>query len=82
MRYSQSEKMEVIRIVEDSGLGVKPTLRELGINRSTFYEWYRRYLQEGYDGLAPRKPAARRFWNAIPSWEREKVSVNPVYIAS
>ncbi len=73
MRYSQSEKMEVIRIVEGSGLGVKRTLQELGINRSTFYEWYRRYLEEGYDGLAPRKPAIRRFWNAIPSWEREKV---------
>jgi putative transposase len=73
MRYSQSEKMEVIRIVESSGLGVKGTLRELGINRSTFYEWYRRYLDEGYDGLAARKPALRRFWNAIPSWERAKV---------
>jgi transposase InsO family protein len=73
MRYSQSEKMEVIRIVESSDLGVKRTLRELGINRSTFYEWYRRYQAEGYDGLAPRKPAMRRFWNAIPSWEREKV---------
>ena len=73
MRYSQSEKMEVIRIVEDSGLGVKGTLRELGINRSTFYEWYRRYLDEGYDGLAARKAARRRFWNAIPCWERDKV---------
>lgn len=73
MRYSQSEKMEVIRIVDCSDLGVKRTLRELGINRSTFYEWYRRYQEEGYDGLAPRKPAVRRFWNAIPSWEREKV---------
>ena len=73
MRYSQSEKMEVIRIVEASDLGVKRTLEELDINRSTFYEWYRRYRDEGYDGLAARKPALRRFWNAIPSWEREKV---------
>jgi putative transposase len=73
MRYSQSEKMEVIRIVEGSDLGVKRTLEELDINRSTFYEWYRRYQDEGYDGLAPRKPAVRRFWNAIPPREREKV---------
>lgn len=73
MRYSQSEKMEVIRIVEGSPLGVKPTLRELGINRSTFYTWYRRYREEGYDGLAPKACKKRRFWNAIPPWEREKV---------
>jgi transposase InsO family protein len=73
MRYSQSEKMEVIRIVETSDLGVKRTLEELDINRSTFYEWYRRYQDEGYEGLAARKPAERRFWNAIPARERAKV---------
>lgn len=65
--------MEVIRIVEDSPLGVKPMLRELGINRSTFYTWYRRYQEEGYAGLARRVCTTRRFWNAIPPWEREKV---------
>jgi hypothetical protein len=43
MRHSQSEKLEIIRVVEDSSLGVKGTLRELDINRSTFYEWYRRW---------------------------------------
>jgi putative transposase len=73
MRYSQSEKMEVIRIVEASSLGVKPTLDELGINHSTFYNWYRRYEEGGYDGLASRKAASRRFWNAIPPRERQKV---------
>jgi putative transposase len=73
MRYSQAEKMEVIRIVEASGLGVKRTLDELGINHSTFYNWYRRYEEAGYDGLAPRKASHRRFWNAIPPREREKV---------
>jgi len=73
MRYSQAEKMEIIRIVEASELGVKRTLEELGINRSTFYAWYRRYLEEGYDGLSSRSHAPCRFWNAIPPWERQKV---------
>jgi putative transposase len=73
MRYGQTEKMEIIRIVEASELGVKRTLEELGINRSTFYQWYHRYLEGGYDGLAPRSRTPRRFWNAIPPWEREKV---------
>jgi len=36
MRYSQSEKMAIIRVVENSSLGVKRTLSELDINRSTF----------------------------------------------
>jgi hypothetical protein len=35
MRYSQSEKMEVIRLVESSPLSIKQTLYELNINHST-----------------------------------------------
>jgi hypothetical protein len=42
MRHNQTEKMEIIRVVESSPLGVKRTLRELELNRSTFYDWYRR----------------------------------------
>lgn len=37
MRYSSSEKLEIIRIVEDSELSVRQTLQEIGIHRSTFY---------------------------------------------
>ena len=73
MRYSQAEKMEVIRIVEGSELGVKRTLQELDINRSTFYRWYRRYRERGYEGLAPGNHSPKRFWNAIPPWERDRV---------
>jgi len=40
MRYSQAEKLEIIRLVEGSPLSVKQTLEELNINRSTFYTWY------------------------------------------
>ena len=56
MRYSQSEKMETIRLVEDSKLSVKQTLSELGVAKSTFYRWSRRYEKEGYAGLANRPP--------------------------
>lgn len=66
MRRSASEKMEIIRIVEGSELGVKRTLQELGISRSTFYEWYRRYLESGYDGLKPKVSQRKLFWNKIP----------------
>ena len=40
MRFSQTEKMEIIQIVQDSELGVNRTLKELGIHKSTFYQWY------------------------------------------
>jgi len=73
MRHSQSEKMEIIRIVENSKIGVKRTLDELSINRSTFYEWYRRYKEYGYDGLENRSHCPKQFWNAIPPWEAERV---------
>lgn len=60
-------------MVEQSSLSAKTTLRELGINRSTFYEWYKRYLRNGFDGLA--NPAYRRTsaWNQLPPIEKERV---------
>jgi len=54
MRFSQDEKMEIIRIVEESELGVNRTLKELGIHKSTFYQWYGKYQQSGYAGLTPQ----------------------------
>ena len=73
MRHSQAEKMHVIRLVEESELPVKQTLAELGVPRSTFYAWYRRYQAAGYEGLANRRPRARQFWNRIPDSVREQV---------
>jgi len=73
MRRSASEKMEIIRIVQDSELGVKQTLEELGISRSTFYVWYKNYLENGYDGLKPKSPNRKSFWNKIPEKEKKKV---------
>ncbi len=73
MRRSASEKIEIIRIVEESEFGVKRTLEELGINRSTFYEWYRDYLEHGFDGLKPKVANRKSFWNKIPDEERNKV---------
>jgi transposase InsO family protein len=73
MKYSQPEKMEIIRMVEDSDLSVRPTLRQLDIPRSSFYEWYKRYQEEGYEGLAPQHRTPHQFWNAIPEWEKQRV---------
>jgi len=73
MRFTQSEKMEIIRMVEESSLSVKQTLREMDVPRSSFYEWYRRYQDNGYDGLASQAKDLRQVWNKIPEWEKERV---------
>ena len=73
MKYSQAEKYEIIRLVEESELGVLRTLRELDIPKSSFYTWYGRYNEYGYDGLADKKSNPRKFWNKIPEHERERV---------
>ena len=64
-RYSQAEKMEIIRMVETSALSVKQTLAELDVARSTFYGWYQRYREQGFDGLAPQTAQKQQFSNRI-----------------
>jgi transposase-like protein len=54
MRYPASEKLEIIRIVEQSHLPVRRTLDKLGIPRPTFYRWYDRFLTHGIEGLEDR----------------------------
>ena len=73
MRYSQSEKMELIHLVEHSNLSIRKTLEELDVPRSTFYDWYRKYQEEGFYGLAYKKPGPRQYWNRIPESVREQV---------
>jgi putative transposase len=72
-RCSASEKLEIIRLVEGSSLPVKQTLAELDIPRSTFYRWYARYQEAGYDGLVDRQPQQRQFWNRIPQTVQDQV---------
>ena len=73
MRYPASEKLEIIRLVEQSHLPVGRTLEKLGIPRQTFYRWYDRYLTGGLEALVDRSPRPRKVWNRIPDEVREKV---------
>ena len=66
MRYSASEKLEIIELVEQSSLSVGRTLAPIGIPRSTFYDWYDRYQDGGIEALEDGKPRPRRVWNKIP----------------
>ena len=67
MRYRAPEKLEIIRLVEQSSLSVRRTLAQLGIPRATFYRWYQRYLARGAGALRDGQPAPRRVWNKLPA---------------
>lgn len=73
MRFNQQEKYEIIQLVEGSEFGVTRTLKELGISKRTFYNWYGRYKAEGYDGLAPKERKENSQWNRIPDQIRQQV---------
>lgn len=73
MRFTQEEKYEIIRLVEESELGVNRTLKELDIPKRTFYNWYGKYKDKGYDGLAPKQRKSKSQWNRIPEEIRQDV---------
>ena len=73
MRYSASEKLEIIQLVEDSHLSARQTLAKIGIPRTTFYRWYDRYLQRDEAGLQDQSPKAEHVWNRIPDEVRRRV---------
>ena len=73
MRYPASEKLEIIRLVEQSHLGVGSTLDKLGIPKTTFYRWYDRFLAFGDAGLEDRNSSPGRVWNRIPDDVRGQI---------
>jgi len=73
MRLSQDEKYEIINLVDNSELSANLTLKELGIHKRTFYNWYRRYLEGGYDGLATKAKGRHQTWNKIPLHQQNEV---------
>lgn len=73
MRFTSSEKMEIIKLIDGSTVSANKTLKELGIPKSTFYKWYKRYELGGFDALAPSKRNQNRVWNRIPQQEKNRV---------
>ncbi len=73
MRYTASEKREIIDLVECSSLPVRRTLDRLGIPKSTFYGWYERYRTGGDIALADRRPGGGQTWNRLPETIRRSV---------
>ena len=73
MRYPAAEKLEIIRLVEQSRLPARRTLDKLGILPARFYRWYDRYQSGGYEALKDRPPRPKQAWNRIPDDVRGRV---------
>ena len=73
MRYPAAEKLEIIRLVEQSALPVRRTLEKIGIARATFYRWYDLYRTGGPEALDDRHPRPDRVWNRIPDNVRQRI---------
>ena len=73
MRYPASEKLEIIRLVEQSHLPVRRTLEKLGIAPARFYRWYDLLQTGGPEALGDRSPRPNRVWNRIPEEIRGQI---------
>ncbi len=73
MRYPASEKLEIIRLVEQSHLPVRRTLAQIGVPPATFYRWYDLYQTGGPEALEDRSPKPDRVWNRIPDEVRGQI---------
>ena len=73
MRYPAAEKLEIIRLVEQSALPVRRTLEKIGIPPATFYRWYDLYRTSGPEALDDRHPRPDRVWNRIPDNVRQRI---------
>ena len=73
MRYPASEKLEIIKLVEQSHLPARLTLDKLGIARRTFYRWYDRFLDGGPEALEDKVSAPSRVWNKIPEAVHDQI---------
>ena len=73
MRVPASEKLEIIRLVEQSHLAARRTLQTLGIRPSTFYRWYDRFQSGGPEALEDRPSRPKQIWNRIPDPVRERI---------
>src|SRR6478752_6323123 len=73
MRYPACEKLEIIRLVEQSHLPVRRTLEKLGIQPARFYRWYDRLQTGGPEALEDKPSRPTRVWNRIPDAIRERI---------
>jgi transposase InsO family protein len=70
---SAQEKIELLRAVEASPLGVAEALDRLDLPSSTYYRWRRKFHAQGFAGLKDASPYKGRVWNQLLPGERDKI---------
>jgi putative transposase len=70
---SAEKKRELIELVRRSPQPKRTTIAELGLSRSTFYRWQRRYRAQGEVGLVDRKPEPGAVWNRLRPAEQTAI---------
>ena len=73
MRYPAAEKLEIIRLVEQSPLPVRRTQAQLGIPPAIFYRWYVQHSSGGPEALNDRSTRPDRVWNRIGAGVRDNL---------
>lgn len=70
--YTVTQKLEVLEAMHSQDMTQEETAVKFGINGSaTIWEWERRYLEDGINGLKPKKKGRR------PRVQRPKVAPTP-----
>jgi RNA-directed DNA polymerase len=70
---SAEKKRELIELVRRSPQPKRTTIAELGLSRSTFYRWQRRYRAQGEVGLLDHKPEPGAVWNRLRPAEQTAI---------
>lgn len=73
MSYPASEKLEIIRLVEEGHLSARQALAKIAIPRTTFYRWYDRCPQRDEAGSQDQSPRPKHVLKRIPDDVRRKV---------
>jgi putative transposase len=70
---SKYEKLDAISLIETSGLPVSKALNKIGLPRTTFYRWRKKFRTMGINGLKDNKPRPRRAWNKLLPQQEDKI---------
>ena len=70
---SKYEKIDAISVIEGSGLSVARALNKIGLPRTTFYRWRKKFRTMGISGLKDNKPKPHRPWNKLLPQQEDKV---------
>jgi transposase-like protein len=78
-----NKKKDILDKVAQSNLPTKTILKELGISRSTYYSWLKRYQEEGEEGLLDSRSlpqAQEEFKEATPTLEEPEMQPSEVVV--